>query len=341
MKNISSHYQSAIASTLIASLSIALFSSIPLPASAQQRDLVAPRVVAHEWGVWKIRAGQVTHLDELAAETPSFVVRSPSCPAVAQPPRPVVRPRPPQLPPPVIPLPQLNPPVVRPQPARKPVVFLYTDRPVNITAQVGFRGGEPWLYYPSATVSGGPGVSKTLTWRGHLVPSGAATMPQAAPGHWWNELRNVGAGLFLGPGGTSERFLFYDGPVLFERPFIVTRRPGGALVSPMTTERTLWLVDGNTYTETNIDRTTRVSTPMGQGDMSQFRARLDRELQSRGLSPAEARSLLETWRDDLFNSPAARAVALVPRNLYDLMLPLHIDPQPDEIVRVGLVIEEL
>jgi hypothetical protein len=31
----------------------------------------------------------------------------------------------------------------------------------------------------------------------------------------------------------------------------------------------------------------------------------------------------------------------VPRNLYDLMLPLRVTPQPAETVRVGLVIEEL
>ena len=59
------------------------------------------------------------------------------------------------------------------------------------------------------------------------------------------------------------------------------------------------------------------------------------------LAEAEARSLLETWRDDLFLSPGTRAISLVPRDLYDNMLPLRIDPEPAEIVRVGLVIEEL
>jgi len=52
---------------------ISLFVSIP---SAQGRRM-APRRLdrAAEWGVWKTRAGQITSLDELAAELPSFVHR--------------------------------------------------------------------------------------------------------------------------------------------------------------------------------------------------------------------------------------------------------------------------
>jgi len=220
-------------------------------------------------------------------------------------------------------------------------MFLYTDQPVNLTVEVGFRGGEPWLYYPAATVAGVQGASKTVTWSGLLAPNATAQIPPVASSHWWNELRAVGASLFLSSEGTAERFLFYDGPVLFERPFVISRRPGGALVSPMSVERSLWLVDGATFTESVVERAPRGSTVVARGDMRTLRARLDQELRARGLSAAEARSLLETWRDDLFGSPSPRAISFVPRNLYDLMLPVRMDPQPAELVRVGLVIDEL
>ena len=65
------------------------------------------------------------------------------------------------------------------------------------------------------------------------------------------------------------------------------------------------------------------------------------ELPARGLTAAESRSLLETWRDELFTSAAPRAIYLVPRHLYDRMHPLSITPTPAETVRVGLVIESL
>jgi hypothetical protein len=61
-------------------------------------------------------------------------------------------------------------------------------------------------------------------------------------------------------------------------------------------------------------------------------------LRARGLTAAEARSLVETWRDELF-SPAPHAIYFVPREAYDRMLPLSIDPMPTELIRVGLVVE--
>jgi hypothetical protein len=221
------------------------------------------------------------------------------------------------------------------------VLFLTSDAAVDVVVEVGFRGGEPWLFYPSATVAGAAGGSRLLTWQGRLAPSARATLPAAPPGHWWQLLRDAGGDLFLGADGTAERFLFYDGPVQFEAAFVVERRPGGALVQPMSIEETLFFADGATYTENRLTRLPRGATVVAQGNGAALRARLDGELQARGLTAAEARSLLETWRDDLFSSPVPRAISFVPRNLYDLMLPLRVTPAPAETVRVGLVIEEL
>jgi hypothetical protein len=300
----------------------------------------APRIVAHEWGVWKIRAGLVAHLEELAAETPAFVFRSPMLPPA----------RPVYMAPPFVPIPQVAPRPLGPvpdafapprPPARKPVLFLTSNRAVDVSVEVGFRGGEPWLFYPAATVEGAEGGSRLLTWRGRLAPSARAALPAVPPGHWWQLLRDAGGDLFLGADGTAERFLFYDGPVQFEPSFVIERRPGGALVQPMTLEEALFFADGAGYTENRVARQPRGAAVVAQGDGAALRARLDGELRARGLTAAEARSLLETWRDDLFLSAAPRAIYFVPRNLYDLMLPLRVTPAPAETVRVGLVIEEL
>jgi hypothetical protein len=286
------------------------------PAQAQASH-PATVVIAHEWGVWKLDHGRVEHLEELANECPAFVRRVPSL-----------------TPPP--------PTDFRPVVARKPVLFLYSDRATPIQVEVGFQGGQAWLHYPGAEhlpagafVAGGEG----LRFSGQLVPRGTAPLEPVAPGHFWNDLRDVGAALFLASDGTAERFLFYDGPVDFQPGFLLGRSGTGAAVTAASSEETVWIVDRYRFTENRIDPGR--GTTVAEGDMAVFRARLDDELQRRGLTSGEARSLLETWRDDLFSAAHMRAVYFVPRDDYDRMLPIRITPAPRELVRVGLVIERL
>jgi hypothetical protein len=207
---------------------------------------------------------------------------------------------------------------------------------MNVRVEVGFTGGEPWLFYPGASRS-----QSGLVWDGQLTPTLNAPSAVAPRGHFWNDLRAVGATPFVGNDGVAERFLFYDGPVAFERPFAVGMQPGGAAVTPMSTETNIFLADGGRYIESEIDPSMRHTHVASEGDMRAMRARLDQMLQARGLSAAEARSLLDTWRDDLFTDARRRAVSFVARDAYDRMLPLTITPAPAEIVRVGLVIERI
>lgn len=324
-------------STLIVVCILVIVFAPASSARAQARDLQqkTARITAHEWGVWKILNGRIAHLEELAAELPGFVFRVPSSQL----------PQPPNRPPAVLPAPPLNPipvpvqPVPPPMPARKPVLFLRTDRATPVTVDVAFDGGQPWLYYPDAQVSlpgRGPG---RLSWNGRLVPNATAPLAAKAPaGHFWHDLRNAGGDLFLSDRGTAERFLFYDGPVRFIRPFTIIPEAGGARVMPLSSERKVWMVGPEGFVESRFDAGNR---QIERGDLAGLRIRLDQELRDRGLTPGEARSLLETWRDDLFRPTGRQAVYFMPRHLYDRMLPITITPTPTELVRVGLVIEEL
>ncbi len=309
------------------------------PAGAQNRDLqeTGARITAHEWGVWKVLASRIVHLEELAAELPAFVFRAPQSQL----------PQVPNNPPAVLPAPPLNPipvpvnPTPRPHPrppARKPVLFLNTDRATPISVNVSFNGGEPWLYYPDAHVRRAGRAAAGLSWSGRLVPNATAPLAKAPAGHFWDDLRAVGGDLFLSDRGTAERFLFYDGPVRFERPFTISREANGARVMPLSSERRIWMVSPRGYVESRFESGNRSIT---RGDLNGLRTRLDQELRDRGLTPAEANSLLETWRDDLFRPTRSQAVYFMPRHLYDRMLPISISPAPVELVRVGLVIEDL
>lgn len=64
-------------------------------------------------------------------------------------------------------------------------------------------------------------------------------------------------------------------------------------------------------------------------------------LRAEGLTEAESRALLEAWGEEFFETPGLRAIAMIPRWLYDTLLPLTIEPEPDELVRVGLLWKEI
>src|SRR5262245_59445537 len=118
-------------------LSIVVLGNLPTRLAradlATRSGLHKSSLVAHEWGVWKIRAGKIEHLEDLLKENPPFVF-SPSHP-------------------------QSTPSV--PNIARKPVLFLYASEPMPVSVSVGFVGGQPWTFYPGASAP--PGRAQ-LTW---------------------------------------------------------------------------------------------------------------------------------------------------------------------------------
>jgi hypothetical protein len=327
-------------------------------AEAQRRPNLASGLTVHEWGVWRLDpAGtRVAHLQDLARESPGFMFRvdgATSVPLVhgAQPqPMPQPQPvRPPQPQP-------VRPPHwggTHPGPggavARKPVIFLNARRETNVSLEVRFVGGDPWLHYPAAQIlhdGGDPG----LRFVGRVAPRAATRLAAAPAGHFWEELRSVGASLFLAPDGTAEQFLFYDGPVAFSASFSAVSDQAPLLRLGSAAETTAFRVTGNTYERWTAvppgagagAALTYAMRRSGGGDLVAFRRELESTARAQGLSAAETRSLLETWRDELFGSPSApapsRLVYFITRARYDAMLPLRVSPTPDAVVRVGLVI---
>ena len=74
---------------------------------------------------------------------------------------------------------------------------------------------------------------------------------------------------------------------------------------------------------------------MGSADqgLAQIRAQLVRLLVGEGLYRKEALAMVETWADHWFE-PGLRVFYLVPRARTDALLPLTLEPAPDELVRV-------
>ena len=334
------------------------------PAQAQRRatprgSVARSGLTLHEWGVWRLdpEGARVTHLQDLARESPRFVYRVDGSLSVplqhgAQPQPQPTPPRPtPQRPTPQRPDPQIDPwGGLQPAPgntvARKPVIFLRAAHDVPLSLEVRFAGGDPWLHYPAAQIlrdGGDPG----LRFVGRVAARGGTRLAPAPAGHFWEGLRRAGRSLFLAPDGTAERFLFYDGPVAFRPAF--RARPGDAPPErlPDALEATVYRVVGPRFTRWSLSpQAATLGAPLArtaEGDLPALRRLLEREARTQGLDAKETRALLDTWRDELFGRPGAappppRLIYFVTRARYDAMLPLRVSPTPDAVVRVGLVI---
>jgi len=287
---------------------------------------------AAEWGVWKMHAGHVTSLEELAAELPPFVHRG----------RPSATPPPTAVP--VVPY--------HPVQARKPVLYLYSSevcRATGVQIHVGLRVGGSTLYYPQATAS-----HHGLDFRGVLYPAQLTRdcptptgMPRAPRGHFWNDLRAVPASVFETSSGEAEHFIFYDALTDLRVPFVfygagehgsVSARPGRQ--PQVGVDDVVYVVHGGRYRR--LVPSGPSPTPIAGGDsrpMQTLEGELRSQLLARGLTADEAQSLLATWYPDLIEAQGHRRIYFVDRADYDAMLPLTISPRPRQMVRVGLVID--
>src|SRR5262249_28234328 len=59
-----------------------------------------------------------------------------------------------------------------------------------------------------------------------------------------------------------------------------------------------------------------------------------KQLTAAGLYEKEARAMVKTWDTAWFGEDGTRVLYLVPRGRTDELLPLTVEPKPDEVVRV-------
>lgn len=68
---------------------------------------------------------------------------------------------------------------------------------------------------------------------------------------------------------------------------------------------------------------------------------LVKSLVAQGLYADEARAMVATWEHSYFLTPGARLLYLLPQTHTDKIIPLHIDPAPDAMLRVMVIRVEL
>lgn len=252
-----------------------------------------------------------------------------------------------------------------------PVTYFYTDVPRVVNVRVDFPRGMLTEWYPlakkretgQATAERDQGGAY-LDWgavrltppeqfadirvrdkHGQAVP--ASLPPVTAKDHYGRAretdsaivetVDNIGRSYF-------EKFLFYRGLGNFELPiklsalgddrFEVTNAsedPTGALL--------LVRIENGRVRFAQMDPVSprsavEISLPVDESTVDRLAETMAGALTSAGLYEKEALAMVNTWRTSWFGENGTRLLYLVPEKLTDALLPLAVDPAPDEQVRV-------
>jgi hypothetical protein len=234
-----------------------------------------------------------------------------------------------------------------------PVLYFYAPRPVEADVSVQFNQGLMTEWFPpadvtpstaSATLAAGfkrPGFSSSARWQGVSVrPQTTASFPDDhRGGHYYVARRTEAAPLAVG--AAREKFLFYRGVGAFEPPVsatvgaddrIAVRNRSGAPVGDVVLFENR---DGRIAYRIVTSPSSQLTFESLQfdGESAAPQGDLERLLIRQGLYPAEAKAMVDTWRDSWFEE-GARLFYIVPRRAIDDILPVEIRPSPSTLVRV-------
>lgn len=247
-----------------------------------------------------------------------------------------------------------------------PVTYFYTAKPRDVRVKVDFPRGLLTEFYPPAnemTPAYSSGEDKlsgsSLTWQARLHPpagfarisgkvDGPPELPAVGAGDHYVEARDTDSAVVEVSDSFSmkhsEKFLFYRGvgnfslplrlEALPDRRFRVVNDGPGPIES-------LFMVtidaDGLRFCQQRqvaASGVVEMTVPDQLATADELGDRMIEALVATGLYEKEALAMVRTWQSSWFTEPGSRLFYLVPRRLTDEIIPLTVDPSPDEVVRV-------
>jgi hypothetical protein len=231
-----------------------------------------------------------------------------------------------------------------------PVVYFYAREPQSVDVRVSFRRGLMSEWYPHAAVRqqdvtpaalASPTLKSTIEWRDVKVVPGSKEDFRTEPGasHYYAARDTDATPVFVN--GQQEKFLFYRGVGGFDVPVsAVVLENGGVRVRNLGSRalRGVILLENRGgrvkyRLHGSLDGEATLAAPQGIADPAVIRVELERLLTDAGLYPREARAMVATWRDSWFEEGTRVFYVLAPQDV-DAVLPLSIDPAPDQVARV-------
>ena len=250
---------------------------------------------------------------------------------------------------------------------RRPIVFFHATEPLTARLTINFPGGLAGVWCPATEIPAvfadqkQPKASSILSWNLGIkqCPEGwrpkQPNLPSVSEKHWIARIRQVKADEVFARYSPNpldverEKFVYYDGifpqgkwmKIAVEKDRVaITSQVKHPLFDVTVVDRRgekvrvgriAKLEAGETIKEVKFVEvdTLRFSTEASETLLTQ--------LSSAGLFQDEARSLVDLWKKELFESPGLNLFYRLPQTEYEARLPMKLEPKPESLVRVGLV----
>jgi hypothetical protein len=247
----------------------------------------------------------------------------------------------------------------------KPIIHFYGREGTEISLQVLTPQGRPLAYWPKPAMVEKKGYRRDLhtmglagpellgiAWKGRLSAKPAVHPAAVKEGHWWQTVREVPS-LWFDAGPTSERFIFYEATALQE-PVLL----GKVGAEDLTLENTDAADSGPVLVIVNDGQARHFMSVPGvgpkatvkfarkdilaaEGDAAKLLAACRVQWEAFGMTKDEAKAIVETWKPDLLDRTGFLVISRIPSKVYDGIFPLEIKPEPDQIVRAGVIFDTL
>ena len=222
-----------------------------------------------------------------------------------------------------------------------PVLYFYANQEMNVSAKVDFPQGKITEWYPQART-----VGTGVNWGTLKVSPGAPFVLPAdySANHYYAARETDSAPLQVcgssNKAAEQEKFLFYRGVGSFDLPLVV-QLEGHHLVLKNSGKDVIAKIlifenrDGKIGYRLieNFSGQTISERPEVDQNLDAVLRELKSALVASGLYEKEADAMIKTWRNSWFEE-GARVFYILPRAITDRVLPITIDPQPIDLVRV-------
>jgi hypothetical protein len=253
-----------------------------------------------------------------------------------------------------------------------PVTYFYTDRPRTVNVRVDFPAGMLSEWYPVVADFDSGEDQKTnavvgnayLNWdQIRLIPPDEfskvrvrgpndqpmpAELPFVNPKYHYGQARETDSAIVetvdVTGGSHFEKFLFYRGLGNFQQSVQLSalgndrfevHNSADVATGPMFIVR----ITDEKLRFTNLHpllphESIETDLPTPESTIEELAEQMVERLTAAGLYEKESHAMVNTWRDSWFAEPGTRLLYFLPQQLTDEIIPLTIDPTPDECIRI-------
>ena len=235
-----------------------------------------------------------------------------------------------------------------------PVIYFYTAREMEVDVKVAFPNGTITEWYPQAGWANARFESGINWGKIKLLPNETPNyLREVADSHYYPARETDSVPIQVcNPDKTKiekEKFLFYRGVGDFELPLKVRLNGGKVVLNTIEEKYSSKGNPGRNITNLivfenlggrigynfvpTLSGETIVERPALSKNLTQVFDELEKALVTQGLYEKEAKAMIETWKDSWFEE-GLRVFYLLPRRTTDEILPLTVQPRPQQTVRV-------